>query len=87
MREISNGSTLRYILSNGVSLIFICLYILIFICLYIDIMKGLYYNSYIKPRSKLFITGITILLISIIIAFLGYSLVGGIQSYWGIVVI
>ena len=30
MREISNGSTLRYILSNGVSLIFICLYILRF---------------------------------------------------------
>lgn len=79
MREISNGSTLRYILSNGVSLIFICLYI--------HIMKGLYYNSYIKPRSKLFITGIIILLISIIIAFLGYSLVGGIQSYWAIVVI
>lgn len=84
MREISNGSTLRYILSNGVSY---SLEVLIFICLYIHIMKGLYYNSYIKPRSKLFITGITILLISIIIAFLGYSLVGGIQSYWGIVVI
>jgi len=79
MREVTNGSYLRYILSNGVSLIFICLYLLI--------LKGLYYGSYIARRSKVFITGVLILLLSIVIAFLGYSLVSGIQSYWAIVVI
>jgi len=73
MREVTNGSYLRYILSNGVSLIFICLYLLI--------LKGLYYGSYIARRSKVFITGVLILLLSIVIAFLGYSLVSGIQSY------
>lgn len=79
MREVSNGYLLRYILANGVSLIFICLYVHIF--------KALYYGSYIVRRSKVFISGVLILLLSIIIAFLGYSLVSGIQSYWAIVVI
>jgi len=73
MREVSNGYLLRYILANGVSLIFICLYVHIF--------KALYYGSYIVRRSKVFISGVLILLLSIIIAFLGYSLVSGIQSY------
>ena len=79
MREITGGSMIRYILGNNVSLIFICLYILIF--------KSLYYSSYIYRRLKLFITGVFLLLLSIVIAFLGYSLVCAIQSYWAIVVI
>lgn len=79
MRNISNGSVVRYWLANGVSILFVLLYILIF--------RNLYYGSYMKRRSTLFITGVIILLLAIVIAFLGYSLVCGIQSYWAIVVI
>lgn len=79
MREITLGSIIRYILGNNVSLIFIGLYLLIF--------RSLYYSSYVVRRSQVFVTGVVMLLLSIIIAFLGYSLVCAIQSYWAIVVI
>nr|YP_008144609.1 apocytochrome b [Rozella allomycis]AGK83074.1 apocytochrome b [Rozella allomycis] len=79
MLEIRNGSLIRFIHIIGVSLIFILLYL--------HIYKSLYYNSYIYPKSNTYYIGIFIFIIIIIISFLGYSLVGGQQSYWGIVVI
>jgi ubiquinol-cytochrome c reductase cytochrome b subunit len=73
MRECNLGYYFRFILSIGVSIVFMFLYILI--------SRNLYYTSYTSPRTALFISGVLIFLLLIIIAFLGYSLVGGIQSY------
>ncbi len=79
MIEIMYCNIIRGILSNGVSLIFIMLYL--------HMIRGLNNGSYIIPRVNLFNSGVIIFLLMIIISFLGYSLVCGIQSYWAIVVI
>lgn len=49
--------------------------------------RGLYYGSYRYPREGLWITGVMIFALMIGIAFLGYTLVFGQMSFWGITVI
>jgi len=79
MRDVNYGWLLRYFHSNGASMFFIIVYVHIF--------RGLYYGSYVYPRSNVWIIGVLILLVMIITAFLGYVLPWGQMSFWGATVI
>jgi ubiquinol-cytochrome c reductase cytochrome b subunit len=78
-REIKNGRVVRNMHSIGVTLIFIMIYI--------HIGKSIYYGSYMNKRKEIYRIGIIIEIMMIVIAFLGYSLPLGDQSYWAISVI
>lgn len=79
MREVHNGWFIRYLHANGASMFFIVVYIHIF--------RGLYYNSYVKPRAELWCSGIIIFLLMMGTAFMGYVLPWGQMSFWGVTVI
>lgn len=79
MREVPYGYLIRYIHANTAALFFICVYI--------HIARGLIYGSYTSHRIGTWYIGVGILLVMIITAFLGYSLVYGQMSYWAIAVI
>lgn len=79
MREVPFGFMIRYIHANGAALFFILVYI--------HIARGLLYGSYTKVRLGTWYLGVFILLLMIITAFCGYSLVYGQMSYWAIAVI
>ena len=66
MRDVNWGWMLRYIHMNGASFFFIAVYIHIF--------RGMYYGSYKKPRELLWILGVTIFLLMMATAFMGYTL-------------
>nr|YP_010849291.1 cytochrome b [Krisna furcata]WGG89431.1 cytochrome b [Krisna furcata] len=76
-RDINNGWIMRYIHSNGASMFFLCMYT--------HTGRGLYYGSY--KFVKTWIMGVTMLLISMATAFLGYVLPWGQMSFWGATVI
>jgi ubiquinol-cytochrome c reductase cytochrome b subunit len=73
MRDVNYGWLIRYIHANGASFFFICVYIHVF--------RGLYYNSYVTPRELLWNLGVTILIVMILTAFLGYVLPWGQMSF------
>lgn len=79
MRDVNSGWLIRYIHSNGASMFFIVVYSHIF--------RGLYYGSYAYPREHLWFSGISILIIMMGTAFLGYVLPWGQMSFWGATVI
>lgn len=79
MREVPQGYIIRYLHANGASLFFVVVYI--------HIARGLLYGSYTKARISTWYVGVIILLVMIITAFIGYSLVYGQMSYWAIAVI
>ena len=79
MRDVSNGWLLRYAHANGASMFFIAVYCHIF--------RGLYYGSYMKPRSALWISGVFIFFLMMAAAFMGYVLPWGQMSFWGATVI
>jgi len=79
MRDVNYGWLLRYLHSNGASMFFIVVYLHIF--------RGLYYGSYIYPRHLLWLTGVSILLLMILTAFMGYVLPWGQMSFWAATVI
>ncbi len=79
MRDVNSGWILRYIHMNGASFFFIAVYIHIF--------RGLYYGSFKKPRELLWILGVTIFVLMMATAFMGYVLPWGQMSYWGATVI
>jgi len=79
MRDVNYGWLLRYVHMNGGSFFFIVVYIHIF--------RGLYYGSYKEPRELLWIIGVTLLLLMMAAAFLGYVLPWGQLSYWAAKVI
>jgi ubiquinol-cytochrome c reductase cytochrome b subunit len=79
MREVNYGWLIRYIHANGASFFFTRVYIHIF--------RGIYYNSYIKPRESLWCLGVVILIVMILTAFLGYVLPWGQMSFWAATVI
>ena len=79
MRDVNFGWLIRYIHANGASMFFIAVYIHIF--------RGLYYGSYKKPRELLWMLGVTILLLMMATAFMGYVLPWGQMSFWGATVI
>lgn len=79
MTEIENGWLLRYIHANMASFFFIVIFL--------HIGRGIFYGSYKKPRASLWYTGIIILFLLILTAFLGYTLPWGQMSFWGATVI
>jgi len=76
-RDVNFGWALRILHANGARFFFICLYI--------HIGRGIYYGSY--NFIEVWIIGVTILLITIATAFLGYVLPWGQISFWGATVI
>jgi quinol-cytochrome oxidoreductase complex cytochrome b subunit len=79
MRDVNHGWLIRYIHANGASMFFIAVYSHIF--------RGLYYGSYLAPRSYLWCSGVIIFLLMMATAFLGYVLPWGQMSFWGATVI
>ena len=76
-RDVNFGWALRIFHANGGRFFFICLYI--------HVGRGIYYGSY--NFELVWIVGVTILLIVIATAFLGYVLPWGQISFWGATVI
>ncbi len=79
MRDVNWGWLLRYAHAVGASMFFLAGFIHMF--------RGLYYGSYKAPREILWILGVTILLLMIMTAFMGYSLPWGQMSFWAVTVI
>jgi len=76
-QNVNNGWLIHYIHINGASIFFICIYI--------HIGRGIYYQSF--NLSNTWLRGVTIFIISMATAFLGYVLPWGQISYWGATVI
>jgi len=79
MREIPSGWFLRYMHSNGSSMLFILLYI--------HVARGLFFSSYRKPRQWVWCSGAVLFILMAGISFLGYTLPWGQMSFWGATVI
>ena len=79
MRSVNNGWLFRYMHSNGVSVIFILLYL--------HIIRGLYFKLYKYPGYYAWVTGMFIYLLTMITAFSGYILPWGQMSFWAATVI
>lgn len=78
IRDVPAGWLFRNLHANGASLFFVFLYL--------HVGRGLYYQRYItQPHT--WIVGVTIFLVSIGTAFLGYVLPWGQISFWGATVI
>lgn len=71
------GWLIRYMHANGASLFFVCLYT--------HLGRGLYYGSYLLAHT--WAVGVTILILTIAAAFLGYVLPVNQMSFWGASVI
>nr|YP_008757619.1 cytochrome b [Lepidocampa weberi]AEV44884.1 cytochrome b [Lepidocampa weberi] len=76
-RDVNYGWLLRYLHANGASLFFICIYI--------HTARGVYYNSFLLMHT--WMIGVSILLITMMTAFMGYVLPWGQMSFWGATVI
>nr|YP_010954512.1 cytochrome b [Teredorus guangxiensis]WMV02067.1 cytochrome b [Teredorus guangxiensis] len=76
-RNVNNGWMMRTIHMNGASLFFICLYM--------HVGRGLYYSSFMLKET--WITGVTIMFMTMATAFIGYVLPWGQMSFWGATVI
>lgn len=79
MRDVNYGWLIRYIHANGASFFFTCLYL--------HIGKALYYGSYKKPRTLVWVIGVIIFIATMATGFLGYCCVYGQMSHWGATVI
>lgn len=79
MRDVEGGWLLRYMHANGASMFFVAVYLHMF--------RSLYYGSYASPRELVWCSGVVILLLMIITAFIGYVLPWGQMSFWGATVI
>nr|AIG24324.1 cytochrome b [Pholcus sp. HCP-2014] len=77
MRDVNGGWMMRVVHSNGAS----CM----FMMMYIHIGRGLYYSSYFKRNT--WMSGVSILLLCMGTAFLGYVLPWGQMSFWAATVI
>jgi ubiquinol-cytochrome c reductase cytochrome b subunit len=73
MRDVSFGWLVRYIHANGASFFFFFVYLHLF--------RNLYFVLYRYPRSFLWFTGIIILFLMVVTAFLGYVLPWGQMSF------
>lgn len=76
-REVNYGWIIKNFHSNGASIFFLCIYI--------HIRRGLYYIT--KKKRKVWITGVTIYILRIATAFIGYLLPWGQIRFWGATVI
>nr|YP_009937409.1 cytochrome b [Trigonopterus singkawangensis]QNT26919.1 cytochrome b [Trigonopterus singkawangensis] len=76
-RNVNFGWLIRSIHSNGASCFFVCIYM--------HVGRGLYYSSY--NLMETWMSGVTILFLTMASAFLGYVLPWGQMSFWGATVI
>jgi len=79
MRDVNWGWLLRYMHMNGASFFFIAVYI--------HMYRGMYYGSYKQPRELLWIFGVTIFLLMMATAFIGYTLPWSQMGGWAATVI
>jgi ubiquinol-cytochrome c reductase cytochrome b subunit len=79
MRDVNGGWLLRYAHANGASMFLTVVYLHMF--------RGLYYGSYKAPREMIWLLGVTIFLLMMATAFMGYVLPWGQMSFWGAQVI
>lgn len=79
MKNINYGWLIRYLHANGASFFFFFLYLHLF--------RGLFFCSYKYPRTVVWFTGVTIYLLVMATAFLGYVLPWGQMSFWAATVI
>jgi len=79
MRDVPYGWLIRYLHSNGASFFFIAMYF--------HMARGLFYGSFLGTRFKVWATGLTLFLLVMATAFLGYVLPFGQMSLWGATVI
>jgi ubiquinol-cytochrome c reductase cytochrome b subunit len=75
MNDVPSGMIIRYAHANGASLFFATVYL--------HILRGIYYSSGNQPREIVWLSGVVILLVMIITAFIGYVLPWGQMSFWG----
>jgi len=66
MRDVPYGWFIRYTHANGASMFFIAVYF--------HIARGLFYRSYLYPRISVWFSGLTIFILMMATAFLGYVL-------------
>lgn len=78
-RDVTSGWFIRYLHSNGASMFFLVVYL--------HIARGLYYKSFKYESKTIWFSGLTILLLMMATAFIGYVLPWGQMSYWGSIVI
>nr|AFU06476.1 cytochrome b [Belonesox belizanus] len=76
-RDVNFGWLIRNTHANGASFFFICIYL--------HIGRGLYYGSYLFKET--WNTGVMLLLLVMMTAFVGYVLPWGQMSFWGATVI
>lgn len=79
MRDVRGGWFLRYLHANGASMFFLVVYL--------HISRGIYYNSFADKRQFIWYSGVIILFLMIVTAFLGYVLPWGQMSFWAATVI
>ncbi|MGO2241363.1 MAG: cytochrome b [Halomonas sp.] len=79
MRDVEWGWLIRHMHTTGASAFFIVVYLHMF--------RGLLYGSYKAPRELVWIFGMSIYLVLMAEAFMGYLLPWGQMSYWGAQVI
>ncbi len=79
MRDVEWGWLIRYMHSTGASLFFVVIYIHMF--------RALLYGSFKRPRELVWVLGMTIYLVLMAEAFMGYVLPWGQMSFWGAKVI
>jgi ubiquinol-cytochrome c reductase cytochrome b subunit len=79
VKNINFGWLVRYIHANGASFFFFFIYLHFF--------RGFFFGSYKYPRTTVWFTGITIYLLLMGTAFLGYVLPWGQMSFWAATVI
>nr|AFP82088.1 cytochrome b [Formica uralensis] len=77
IQNVKLGWLIHNIHINGASMFFICMYL--------HISRGLYYNSY--KLINTWLIGVSLYLLSMATAFLGYVLPWGQMSFWGATVI
>nr|AFU06484.1 cytochrome b [Belonesox belizanus] len=76
-RDVNYGWLIRNMHANGASTFFICIYL--------HVGRGLYYGSYLFKET--WNTGVILLLLVMMTAFVGYVLPWGQMSFWGATVI
>nr|YP_003162796.1 cytochrome b [Ramulus hainanense]ACH78292.1 cytochrome b [Ramulus hainanense] len=76
-RDVNNGWLMRTLHANGASMFFVCIYL--------HVGRGLYYGSY--KYTETWSTGVMLLLLVMMTAFMGYVLPWGQMSFWGATVI
>nr|BCO16554.1 cytochrome b [Nephrurus amyae] len=76
-RNVNYGWLIRNLHANGASIFFTCLYL--------HIGRNLYYGSYLYKKT--WSTGMLLLILTMMTAFMGYILPWGQMSFWGATVI